>query len=39
MDFIDLNKACPKKCFPQPRIDQLVDVITGYQLLSFMGAY
>nr|XP_023906298.1 uncharacterized protein LOC112018021 [Quercus suber] len=26
VDFIDLNKACPKDPFPMPRIDQLVDV-------------
>ena len=25
IDFIDLNKACPKDSFPLPRIDQLVD--------------
>ena len=25
VDFMDLNKACPKDPFPMPRIDQLVD--------------
>ncbi|XP_075481101.1 uncharacterized protein LOC142521805 [Primulina tabacum] len=25
VDFRDLNKACPKDCYPLPRIDQLVD--------------
>nr|XP_027086598.1 uncharacterized protein LOC113708335 [Coffea arabica] len=25
VDFTDLNKACPKDCFPLPRIDRLVD--------------
>ena len=25
VDFMDLNKACPKDNFPLPRIDQLVD--------------
>ena len=30
IDYKDLNKACPKDCFPLPRIEQL---------LSFMDAY
>ena len=38
-DFTDLNQACPKDCFPLPRIDQLVDATFGHQLLSFMDAY
>nr|XP_027103133.1 uncharacterized protein LOC113724429 [Coffea arabica] len=25
VDFTNLNKACPKDCYPLPRIDQLVD--------------
>lgn len=37
--FTNLNKACPKDSFSLPRIDQLVDVITGQELLSFMDAY
>lgn len=37
VDFIDLNKACPKIGFPLPRIDQLVDSTAG--LLSFMDAF
>ena len=39
MDFIDLNKACPKDSFPLPIIDQLVDATSGHALLSFMDAY
>ena len=39
MDFINLNKACPKDCFPLPRIDQLVDATSGHEVLSFMDAY
>ncbi|KAL5816291.1 hypothetical protein ACOSQ3_024669 [Xanthoceras sorbifolium] len=39
VDFTDLNKACPKDCFPLSRIDQLVDFTSGHQLLSFMDAY
>lgn len=37
--FTNLNKACPKDCFPLPRIDQLVNATTGHQLLSFIDAY
>ena len=25
MDFTDLNDACPKDCYPLPRIDNLID--------------
>ncbi|XP_073127517.1 uncharacterized protein [Henckelia pumila] len=39
VDFRDLNKACPKDCYPPPRIDQLVDSTAGHQYLCFMDAY
>lgn len=39
VDFTDLNKACPKDCFPPPRIDQLVDSTAGHEVLSFMDAF
>ena len=39
VDFIDLNKACLKDCFPLSRIDQLVDSIARYKLLMFMDAF
>ncbi|XP_052189990.1 uncharacterized protein LOC127799811 [Diospyros lotus] len=39
IDFTDLNKTCPKDIFPLPKIDQLMDVTVGHQLLSFMDAY
>jgi hypothetical protein len=39
VDFIDLNKACPKDSFPLPHIDTLVDSTSGYELLSFMDAF
>ncbi|XP_074327063.1 uncharacterized protein LOC141665004 [Apium graveolens] len=39
VDFIDLNKACPKDSFQLSRIDQLVDATAGHVLLSFMDAY
>ena len=39
IDFIDLNKACPKDPFPLPRIDQIVDSTSGCDFLSFLDAY
>ena len=39
VDFMDLNKACSKDCFPLPRIDQLVDSTAKYKLLTFMDAF
>ena len=39
VDFTDLNKACPKDPFPMPRIDQLVDAITGHPRMSFLDAF
>ena len=39
VDFIDLNKACPKDSYPLPRIDLLVDFTVGHQLLSSMDAF
>jgi hypothetical protein len=39
VDFTDLNKACPKDSFPLPRIDLLVDLTSGHELLSFMDTF
>ncbi|XP_073294498.1 uncharacterized protein [Primulina huaijiensis] len=39
VDFRDLNKTCPKDCYPLPRIVQLVDSTSGCELLSFLDAY
>ena len=39
MDFTNLNKACPKDCFPLPHIDRLVESTTGHEMLSFMDAF
>ena len=39
VDFMDLNRACPKDSYPLPRIDTLVDLTTRHQLLSFMDAF
>ncbi|XP_065619262.1 uncharacterized protein LOC136063187 [Quercus suber] len=38
VDFIDLNKACPKDPFPIPKIDQLVDAVSHPQM-SFLDAF
>jgi hypothetical protein len=34
-----LNKAYLKDPSPLPRIDQVVDLMTGCELLSFLNAY
>jgi hypothetical protein len=39
IDFIDLNKACPKDEFPLPRIDSLVDVGASSELMSLLDCY
>lgn len=39
VDFIDLNKSCPKDSFPLPRVDQLVDVMAGHEMLNFIDAF
>ena len=39
IDFIDINRACPKDSFPLPRIDLIVDATSGHELLSFMDAF
>ena len=39
IDFIDLNKVCPKDPFPIPRIDQLVDATVGHLRMIFLDAF
>ena len=39
MDFMDLNRACPKDSYPLPRIDTLVDSTARHQLLSFIDVF
>ena len=39
IDFIDINRACPKDSFSLPRIDLIVDATTSHELLSFMDAF
>jgi hypothetical protein len=38
IDYISLNKACPKDEYPLPRIYQIVDSTMSCQLLSFLDA-
>ena len=39
VDYTSLNNACPKDCYPLPRMDQLVDATAGHARISFMDAY
>ena len=39
VDFMDLNKACPKDPFPMPQIDKLVDATAGHSWMSFLDAF
>lgn len=39
VDFIVLNKACPNDSFSLPKIDQIVNSIVGYKVLSFIDTY
>ena len=39
INFMDLNKACPKDSFSIPRINQLMDATMGHELLSYMDAH
>jgi hypothetical protein len=39
IDFIDLNKTCPKDEFPLPRIDSLVDAVASSELMSLLDCY
>jgi hypothetical protein len=39
IDFIDLNKACPKDEFPLPRIYTLVDAVASSELMSILHCY
>lgn len=38
VDFINLNKACPKDDYTSSKIDMLVDLTARHVLLSFMDA-
>nr|XP_027089516.1 uncharacterized protein LOC113710608 [Coffea arabica] len=39
VDFTDLNKTCPKDCYPLPKVDTLVDSAMGYEVLCFFDAF
>jgi hypothetical protein len=39
IDFMDLNKACPKDPFVLLRIDQIMDSTAGCDLLCFLEAF
>ena len=39
VDYIGLNKACPKDLFPLPHIDQIVDSTSRCEKLYFLDAY
>ena len=39
VDYMGLNKACPKDPFPLPRLDQVVDSTSGCETLCFLDAY
>jgi hypothetical protein len=39
INYISLNKACPKGPFSLPRIDQIVDSTSDCDLLCFLDAY
>jgi hypothetical protein len=39
IDFIDLNKACPKDELSLPRLDSLVDVAASSVLMSLLDCY
>jgi hypothetical protein len=39
VDYIDLNKHCPKDSFGLPRIDHIIDSTAGSALLSFLYCY
>ncbi|GJY42876.1 reverse transcriptase domain-containing protein [Tanacetum coccineum] len=39
VDFTDINKACPKDCYPLPEIDWKVESLLGFRLKCFLDAY
>jgi putative transposase len=39
VDYISLNKHCPKDPFPLPHIDQIIDSTAGCARLSFLDTY
>nr|KAJ0224953.1 hypothetical protein LSAT_V11C100048380 [Lactuca sativa] len=39
IDLSNINKACPKDCYPLPEIDQKVELLQGFKLKCFLDAY
>ena len=39
VDFMNLNRVCPKDLFPMKKIDQLVDAIYGHPRMSILDAF
>lgn len=39
INYTDVNKAIPKKSFSLHRIDKLVDVVAGHEILCFLDVY
>ncbi|GKD19083.1 reverse transcriptase domain-containing protein, partial [Tanacetum coccineum] len=39
VDFTDINKACPKDCYPLPEIDWKIESLSGFRLKCFLDAY
>jgi hypothetical protein len=39
IDFIDLNKCCPKDNFPLERIDQIVDTAVGSETMALLDYF
>jgi hypothetical protein len=39
IDFMSLNKACPKENFPLPRIDKIVDSAAGCEVMSLLDCF
>jgi hypothetical protein len=39
VDYMSLNKACPKDPFPLPQIDQVIDLTIKCELLCFLDTY
>jgi hypothetical protein len=39
IDFIELNKVCPKDPYPLPRIDIIIDQAVGCEMLSLLDCF
>ncbi|XP_071727984.1 uncharacterized protein [Rutidosis leptorrhynchoides] len=39
VDFTNINKACPKDCYPLPEIDWKMESLNGYKFKCFLDTY